>query len=353
MEARAKSTLRLDELKNNLPQSSIDKLISILGDNRKEDLSPIEQLGQEALQRINDIATDNGQEVMIKVCSSKNIGFDYLNMTPFDLAFNLYIQNIQAFISAEDLYNIDSVDKFQDFKGQDKKTPNYNALQMLEKAIGQYLKGKGKSDVVKIEKYEYQNRIIHFAKYGDNLKDISFLEDNNFKNRAMRLAKEIIFIYYPELKQLRIKAPTKELKETIVNNFALYILQNENQFKNAQTAKYYDLTKVYNLNEIKEQTNFDEIEDVILKELTLLHNSENRKVCLTGDDVILQMEELSGNINAYSPVKAKIQFLLKDFHRSNRRTIELSTKNITNLADTPRDNLIFEHLIKWGIAIVD
>ncbi len=353
MMMQAKTTLRFDEFSNNVSKTTMDVLISKLGDDLKEGINPLELLGKEVLQRINDLATDSGQDVMIKVCSGKNLDFYYLNMTPHDLALNLYLHDFQAFISAECLNNIDSVDKFMDFKGQNVIKPNYRVLQMLEKAIGQYLKGKGKGDVVKIEKYEYENRVIHFAKYGDNLRDISFLEDNKFKNRAMRLARELVFIYYPEMKQLRIKAPTKELKEVVVNNFARYILQDENQFINAQKAKYYDLTKVYELNELNAQVNPDEIEDVTLKELVITNSRENRKVCFSCDDVLSQIDEFEGRIDLYEPIKVKMQFILKGFGRSNRRTIEIADNNTTTLADTPRDNLIFEYLVKCGIAIVD
>lgn len=354
---QAKTTLRFEEVQKNLSQETIDTFREKFGneliDEKLQRL--LDNIVDSDWQRINDLATDEGQDILIKTCQQFKLdSIDYLNITPIDLSTRVFITDLQAFISAENLYNIDSVDKFSDYKGEKVIQPNNLALGAVEKELEKYFTAKGKGKVVKIEDYKCNNRIVYFVKYGEKIKDISILDSDRFQSKKIRLTKEAILIFYPERKLLRIKAPTKTLKELLVNNFAKHILDAENYFINSNTAVYYNLKKVFDLDKFEETLNPDEVESVALKELTVENTSERKsKITFNDINVLRQIEETETKIDYYKPIKVKIQFKLKDFGRLNSRTIEIAMPNISNLNDTPRDDLIMSYLIKWGIAVSD
>lgn len=355
--AAGKTTLRFEELQNNLSQETLDsfkdKFTKELRNDESQDI--FERLTNSDWQRINDLATDEGQEILIKICQQFNLdSIDYMNITPIDLSSMVFITDSQAFISAENLNNIDSVDKFSDYKGDKKTTPNHSSIKFMEKELEKYFISKGKGNVVEIEPYNFTNRIVYFVKYGERIKDVSILEADKFQNRKLRLSREIILVFYPDRKLLRVKAPTKALKNLLVNNFARHILKDENYFINSGSAIYYNLKKVFELNSFEQTLNPDEVESVALKELTLKHTSEDKsKITFTDINVLRQLEETESRIELYKPIKVKIQFKLKDFGKLNSRTIEIATPNISNLNDTERDDLIMSYLAKWGIAVSD
>lgn len=354
---QAKTMLRFEELKENLSGETLEniqnKFVKELRDNESQDV--LDRLTNSDWQRINDLATDEGQEVLIQTCQQFEIdSFDYLNMTPSDLATMVFITNLQAFISAENLCNIDSVDKFSDYKGAKVIQPNHSSLEAIEEELEQYFASKGKGKKVKIESYSFANRIVYFVKYGERIKDVSILEEDNFQSRKLRLSREVILIFYPNRKLLRVKAPTKILKSLLVNNFARHILKDENYFINSEHAIYYNLKKVFELDNFEQTLNPDEVESVVLKELTVENTSEGKsKITFSCNNVLRQLEDTESKIEHYRPIKAKIQFKLKDFGKSNNRTIEIATPNISNLNDTDRDDLIMTYLTKWRIALSD
>ncbi len=348
-----KTTLRKNELKNYFGQEVINLLETIYPRDAKAHI--VDSMPDEDLQRINDMATEEGQDALIQVCQEQNITeFDYTNMTPHDLATMVFHKNMWGFLSAENLCNVDSINKFSDYKGEKAIQPDYAALDFMKAELSGYFSAQGRGGVVEIEKYASSDRITHFIKYGDKIKDFSVLESNGFKNRKLRLSKEATIIYYPSRKSLRIHASSENLKGFLVKSFARYILKDEDYFANHEKAVYYDLKKVYLLNEFAKRFNPDEIENVSLRELTVKHTSENRsKITFSGLDVLLQIAETRADLNSYMPVKVKISFTLKGYGRQNRRTIEISIPNTSNLNDTPRDHLIMKYLMEWGIVVID
>lgn len=354
---QAKTTLRFEELQNNLSKETLESIANKFANESRnyEQQSILDRLTDSDWQRIKDLATDEGQDILIKTCQQFKLdSIDYLNMSPDDLATRVFIADIQAFIAAENLYNIDYIDKFSDYKGDKVIQPNHTFINLLASELEKHFTSKGKGKIVKIENYRFSNRIVYFVKYAEKIKDVSILEADRFQNRKLRLSREIILIFYPNKKLLRIKAPTKILKELLVNNFARHILNNENYFINSKSAVYYNLKKVFELDKFEETLNPDEVESVALKELTLQGTSEDKsKITFTDINVLRQLEKTESKIELYKPIKAKIQFKLKDYKKSNSRTIEIAIPNISNLNDTDRDDLIMSYLVKWGIVVSD
>ncbi len=274
-------------------------------------------------------------------------------MTAEDIAVRLFFHYNEGFKDAYNLCHIDAVDTFKEYRGELAKNPNNkNSDPMLIELEG-FLKGLGKGKKATAEIYSYPDKFTYIIKYGDFKKNYDILEDMTFKKVQQRLAKQIIILYNHDEGRLKIHAPNDSIREKTVNLFATHILENEEFFKNADSAKYYDLTKIFDLKEKFLDLNPSEVEAVKIRELTAKDSSNDEdKTAFKSDDVLKFMEKRKYNTEFLIPEKVKIAFKLKGYGRQNRRTIEISNRT-TNLNDSPRDEFIQKLLIIWGIIVVE
>lgn len=304
---------------------------------------------------INEIGTETAMPHLVKVCKKYNVDFDYSDLTPADLATMLLKYYPKAIDEAYSLYNIDSIDNFVDYKGKDSKKPFLDEfhLHSFQKALEDYLKEQAKG---KIETtfYEYENKTVLIVNYGDYNKTLKVQKNNNFENINLRPVKDITLLYYKNEKKVRIKALTQGIKDKVIELVAKHLFEDANFFNNLE-YNFFELTKIFELQEESLNYNPEEIELVKVKELTaFISTKEDKQITFKSNDDVIKVIEEKYNRDEIIPIKVKIAFKLKDFGRQNRRTIEISAlSNKSNINDSPRDELILKYLIKWGIAKID
>lgn len=361
MKFKAGKAIRAEEFVERLSNDSLTILYNNFinepieeNKKRQELFKRFASLPNDEIQLINDISTDKGHPHLIKACKKHQVDFDYSELTALDLAVRLFFNYNEAFKSAYNLYNIDAIETFTDYKGMEAKQPDNNQSENMLKEFEAYLKNKGKGNKAVAEIYNYSDKSTYIIRYGDYKKDYKILENGLFINRKQRHAKEITMVYYPKQGKLRLHAHTQDLKKEAVSLFAKYILTDEEFFKNSLKASYYDLAKVFSLTEENQRLNPNEVDSVSMTELTIQNTTkETTQINYRDTDVLRLLREREERIDLFKPIYIKLAFKLKGFGRQNRRTIEISLPNKTNINDSPRDEMIMSYLIKWGIAVVD
>ena len=361
MAYKAQRALRIDDFIHSLSNESIDILFSNYGDselsgtiNKKEELTKIfKNKPEESIQKINDIANEKYHHNLTKACIKHKVDFEYSEMTAIDLSLRLFFLYEEAFKDAFNLCHIDEIDTFKEYKGDSPVQPNNKNCDYMLRQLEATLTNLGKGKKASAEIYTFPDKLTYIIKYGDVKKDVDVLDDMTFKKIKQRLAKLIILVLNPEQKKLKVHASNNNIREKAVHLFAEHILENKDYFKNAQYAKYYDLSKVFDLTEENLSLNPAEVEYVRITELTAKDCTRNEaQIIYKSDDVLKQILDRGDKTELLIPEKVKISFKLKGYGRQNKRTIEINNR-ITNLNDSPRDEFIQKLLVDWGIIIVE
>ena len=356
---KANRALRAEDFINALSSKSLNILYSrfITGvdepENKKQVLlNNLSSIPEKDLQLINDISTEKYHHNLIKACIKHKVDFDYTEMTAEDISVRLFFNYSDAFKDAYNLCHIDEIETFKEYKGESAKDPNNNNSDPMLIELESFFKGLGKGKKAKAEIYTYPDKFTYIIKYGDFKKNYDVLEELTFKKIQQRLAKTIILIFNHDEGRLKVHAPSEKIREITVNLFAKHILEDLEFFKNAKNAKYYDLSKIFELTEENLDLNPSEVESVRITELTAKDCSRNNsQIIYKSDDVLKQIQDRGDKPELLIPEKVKIGFKLKGYGKQNRRTIEINNR-ITNLNDSPRDEFIQKLLILWGIIVV-
>lgn len=303
------------------------------------------------LSYINDLSNDRGMSYLVEVCAKYNIEFQ--NIIPNDLAIRVFTENREAFFEAFNWLNIDLYDKFIDFQGKEQKEPSHKNLGIFEKELGEYLTKLAKGNKIHIERYDKENKIAYVINYGDYLRPLDMFENDNFITRKIRQAKTITLIYYPKLAKLRINCPTAKLQDAVIELYSKYILGNEDFFKNSENVKFFDLSRIATMKEEEYTLNpldgIDKVEITNIK--AYLSSNKKANISITSPKDLMKIIETSKlDFNYINIFSVKIKFKFANSGRNNRRTIEITEPNISNLNESPRDNLIKKYLKLWEIA---
>ena len=362
MGIKANKALRTKEFVKTLSKGSLDIILSKFLADKADSSKFIDELlageikelpeeKREILELANDIANEKGMPHLIKACKKYNVDFEYKDLAPNDLAVMLYSYDEKAFYFAYNLLNIDSVENYSDYKGVEKKNPNNKNLNFFQKELETYLKEQAKGKETFVDIYEYNEKTVYLINYGDYVKRYKVLEQGKIQHFDKRPVKQITVLYYPESSKLRIHAPTATIKNYVIELFSKHLFQDENFFMDKNKINFYDFKKVFDLDENNLQFDPSEIKSVKITELEAYENSEqSEKVKFHSPDVLKQLENRGESIESLEPFFVKIAFKLQGFGRGNKRTIELSAPNRSNINDSPKDELIRKYLIKWGIA---
>ena len=303
------------------------------------------------LSYINDLANDRGMSYLVEVCAKYNI--DFQNLIPNDLAIKVFIENREAFFEAFNWLNIDLYDKFIDFQGKEQKEPTHVNLEIFKKELGEHLTTLAKGNKIHIERYDKDNKIAYVINYGDYLKPLDIFENDNFVTRKIRQAKIITLIYYPKLAKLRINCPTAKLQDTVIELYSKHILENEEFFKNSEDVKFFDLSRIATMKDEDYTLNpSDGIEKIEITNIkAYLSSNEKAHISITSPKNLMEIIEASKlDLNYIKIFSVKIRFKFANSGRNNRRTIEITEPNISNLNESPKDNLIKKYLKNWEIA---
>ncbi|MFH0702695.1 MAG: hypothetical protein V2B14_04055 [bacterium] len=357
---KAGRALRLKDFINTLSGDSLDILYFQFINGKDEPkkrkqvlLNDLSSLPEKELQLINDIGTEKYHHHLVKACIKHKVDFNFPEMTAEDIAVRLFFHYNDAFKDAYNLCHIEEVEIFKEYKGELAKDPNNNNSAPMLIEIEGFLKEKGKGKKATAEIYSYPDKFTYIIKYGDVKKNYDILEDMTFKKVQQRLAKQIIILYNHDEGRLKIHAPNDSIREKAVSLFSKHILEDEEFFKNADSAKYYDLSRIFELTEDNLDLDPAEVESVRITELTAKDSSNDEdKTNFKSNDVLKFVEKRDHNSEFYIPEKVRIAFKLKGYGRQNRRTIEISNRT-TNLNDSPRDEFIQKLLIIWGIIVVE
>ena len=173
----------------------------------------------------------------MKACIKHKVDFNYPEMTAEDIAVRLFFNYNNAFKDAYNLYHIDEIEFFKEYKGESAKDPNNNNSDPMLIELEEFFKELGKGKKATAEIYTYPDKFTYIIKYGDYKKNFDILEDLTFKKVQQRLAKQIIIIYNHDEGRLKVHASNNTIKEQAVNLFAKHILEDEEFFKNAENGE--------------------------------------------------------------------------------------------------------------------
>ncbi len=365
MTIKANKALRANEFVKSLSGESKKPLNTLLSNflNEKDNSSKflddllIDKINRlpdeekEFLELVNDIANEKGMPHLIKSCKKHEVDFDYKNFAPINLAVRLYFYDKKAFYFAYNLLNIDAIENYSDYKGKQKKKPDNSFINSFQKDLEKYLMEQAKGKETFVDVYDYENKIVYLINYGDYVKRYKVLENGRIKHFDKRPVKQITIIYYPNTAKLRIHAPTGNIKLQVIELFSKHLFDDSEFFINKDKINFFDLKKVFELDEDNLQLDPMEIKSIKITEMGAYENSKQlEKVRFNSPDVLKQAKNRGESFKLLEPFFIKLTFRLNGFGRGNRRTIEITAPNRSNINDSQKDELIRKYLIKWGIA---
>lgn len=302
---------------------------------------------------INDVACDKARPDLIRCANSLDIEHKELDI--FELACLVFIKNDKAIYDIFQWLNIDNIDNFREFDGDSQKEPIENKLAEFTQALSAFFPTEGMGKQVEIDIYRKPNKIAYIINHGGYIKNeyIANDESKKFETVKQRKANAITLVYIPKLARLRIKCRNFKVIQEIKNNFAKFLLDDENFFDNAENKQYFDLDKLLSMRKddfttppeysIKD-VDFVKIEGHLYNDETLDNALKSRKGLLNS----LGADEFENRISNLTPQRIHLQFRFEG-GKGNKRTIQFAEPNFTNFNTSVKDGMIEECLREWEI----
>lgn len=308
---------------------------------------------KEYFEFINDVSGEKGMPFLIN--TAKQLDIPYEELTPTELAIQIFRKDKKIFFEILLWYNINNMDTFRDFKGNKPSEPQNKNIETFKNKLIEFFKAQSRGNQINIDVYTKPNKIAYIIDYGDYLKKVNiFDEKETFKSVKQRQAKSITILYYPNLAKFQIKCSDHLTLNTVRDLFAEILIGDKDFFSNSDKIEFYDLNKLVSMRE--EDFSTSQVDDISEVNIT------NIEACLTEDEeggiivkhpkkLMQALEDKGLYLEQLKILRVNISFKFKT-GRGNKRTIILKSPNISNLKDSPRDEVIKKYLKNWEILNV-
>ena len=275
------------------------------------------------------------------------------DMTNYDLAATIFIEDRAAFERAYQEFNID------DFTFRVKRRAKNDAMPKVEsefkerirRRIELFYKQSGKGNRrCQVEDFESDDRFglfvhhEHRVKYVDEFDDDGTLVSTERKPVNMAMA-----VYHKHIHILMVSVRERVLRDEIIGLMGEFYFGDRHHFEDPY-AREFDLSILADPNLKFASKASDGIGAVTISEVTVQPTSADLGIttvqCPNGLHAALRALNLSPDSVSFERVKLIVH---PDGHNWKRkRTIAIKLPDWWNLADTPRDRMLAGHVEKWG-----
>lgn len=304
---------------------------------------------KEDFHLIYDVSSDKAMPLLIE--TSRELGIYYNDLTSYELAIKIFLENKQAFFNILNWHNINSLNNFKVFQGNKPKEPNHKNLANFEEELSEFFEEQARGGQIRIDKYPDNNKIAYVINYGEHAKRVNLFDDSdNFKTVKLRLANAITLIYHTKLSMLRVKSPDFPTLDKLKELFSRHLIEDEKFFEQYKNKNFFDLTKLLKMK--KEDFKFNPADCIQGLEITriegyLTEDKKTKKILACRYGLLQQLEDLGEDLEKIKPYKVHIQFIFEG--KNNKRTIVITEPNQDNLNDSPKDNIIRKYFKEWEI----
>jgi len=219
-------------------------------------------------------------------------------------------------------------------------------------------KEEAKGSNCQIDSYQFKDRVCFFAYPEDHPKSLNLYQNGQLNQTVVHPSFELVFVYYPELKQLEIATRMRSKKlQTLFNLFNRAVLDDPQPVPNNQDMLNLDmlLTDGFGFT-------FDpsyQLDSICVTQIRLDYKFNRKKRFIAhvdeGNGMEQILEELKyrnlrgDNLQHYMVAQATIKLRFKQFGRSNRVTILLTAPEKIKLNETNPHQLAKKCLQDWKI----
>lgn len=165
----------------------------------------------DALERIEDLATDDGFDAILARLHGTGDTVDWgaLGLSPFCLAVRTWVDHPALFAQAEVKLLSRRVARMREYSandGHDPSMPEADALDAAQEALRMFWRGKGRGDFCRLGAFEEGGRIFLPIHRGRPLRTVTVIDGRAEGSLAYRPRATDLAIYDPRTRRLLIKA---------------------------------------------------------------------------------------------------------------------------------------------------
>lgn len=219
-------------------------------------------------------------------------------------------------------------------------------------------KEEAKGANCQIDHYKFKDRVCFFAYPEDHPRSLNLYENGKLNPTLVHPSFELVFVYYPELKQLEISTRMRSKKlQALFNLFNRAVLDDPQPVPNNQDTLNLDVLLTDGFKFLLDPSY--QLDSVCVTQIRLDYKFNRKKRFITHVDEGNGMEQvleelkyrnLSGdNLQHYMVAQANIKLRFKQFGRSNRVTTLLTAPDKIKLNETNPHQLAKKCLQDWKI----
>jgi hypothetical protein len=285
----------------------------------------------EALYYVNDVASDDGAEVILDYLDREpDLFIAEQNSTPADLALQLWM--VRPKLLKRISSNLLSVSKRSyDYFQTSRKTipefqePSEKIIGELESALDDWFFQKLKGRYSKVICTPRDDYVWFMIRHGKRYSRAAIIDGGDSKSYHFRPEKHDVVVYNPANGELRINAEAKGEIRLYRSAFGSHIFGD---------SQFFDLSKQFNLDPIRTEgedsirhEDIDEFEDVKLREVHVaLDGPFNDVKVLKSDDLFASMRH-SGQALPTEGAITQIKFGVKFKNEARPKVVKITNAN--------------------------
>ncbi|MEX0896024.1 MAG: hypothetical protein WDZ94_03725 [Patescibacteria group bacterium] len=219
-------------------------------------------------------------------------------------------------------------------------------------------KEEAKGANCQIDSYQFKDRVCFFAYPEDHPKSLNLYQNGKLNPTVVHPSFELVFVYYPEMKQLEIATRMRSKKlQTLFNLFNRAVLDDSQPVPNNQDTLNLDVLLTDGFSFIFDPSY--QVDSICVTQIRLDYKYNRKKRFIThvdeGNGMEQILEELKyrnlrgDSLQHYVVAQATIKLRFKQFGRSNRVTTLLTAPDKIKLNETNPHQLAKKCLQDWKI----
>jgi hypothetical protein len=218
------------------------------------------------------------------------------------------------------------------------------------------LKNEARGRHCHVDTYHFKegNRVCFVAYPEDYAKTDFYYDDGQLRRECRRNSFEIVYVYYPELGKLELKAKGGKKKEVALFNIFNSVVLQDNTLV-MDTQKIYNLDMFLDKNLTLATEPEDQVEYVALTKLSLSYKNGSGKLTLEPKNardlrtMQANIDDLSINRNLVHVTQATLSIKFPGKGKRGGVSLQLTWPDRCNLSDEPLHLKAKRYLYKWGL----